>query len=270
MTARLIQGLSYDDYAAIEAVRWSLLKVIDRTPLHCHYAEHNPSPDTAAKLLGRAVHCAVLEPDRFNDAFPVMPDFSGKGSVAERKEWKAALTPGATALSDEDAEQALAMARAIEAHTEAAELLGGAGYNEVVALWNIGALACKARLDRLHFPEKGTGVVIEIKTAVDAEARAFGRQAANIGYLKHAAWAQFGLDQVAPARRRHVFIAVEKEPPYAVAVYWLDQAVIDHLQPWVIGLAERYHLCAEKNEWPGYESGPLAVPAWVMPSEKTL
>lgn len=270
MTGRLIPGMPYADYAALPGLRWSLLKEMQRSPLHCRHAETTPRDDTPSLRLGRAVHCAVLEPDRFNNDFPVRPVFAGKGSVADRKAWEACLAHGASPLSEDDAEQALAMARAIKAHPEAAGLLAGAGENELVVLWKMGALACKARLDRLCFPERESGVVIEIKTTADAEAIAFGRQAANLGYLNHAAWVQFGLEQIAPAKRRHVFITVEKEPPYAVAVYWLEQEVIDYLQPWVIGLAERYLACAERDEWPGYESGHLAVPAWIMPSEKTI
>ena len=76
----------YDEYDQIPAVRRSALWEIRKSPAHYKWAVENPSEDTPALKMGRAIHMAVLQPEEFPDTYAVMPD----GIDRRTKEGKAA------------------------------------------------------------------------------------------------------------------------------------------------------------------------------------
>jgi hypothetical protein len=61
-----------------------------------------------------------------------------------------------------------------------------------------------------------------------------------------------------------VIVAVEKEPPYAVAVYRVLDAAIDAGREQIAGLLKTYATCVALDEWPGYAEQvvDVALPAW--------
>ena len=70
------------DYFAAEAVNSSTLKHMGRSALHCkaEMTRSGDRPDTEAQKVGRLVHCAVLEPERFAAEYvrePTPEDFPG-------------------------------------------------------------------------------------------------------------------------------------------------------------------------------------------------
>lgn len=75
-----------------------------------------------------------------------------------------------------------------------------------------------------------------------------------------------GLNTLAPHDRKFVFVAVEKEPPYAVAVYELEEDALqlgrDDYQKHLAQYAE----CVKTNRWPGYGDGMdyVSLPSWAF------
>ena len=67
-------GVPEGDYFALPALNASTLKHMGRSALHCK-AEMTAAdrPDTEAQKVGRLVHCAVLEPDRFAASYCQAP-----------------------------------------------------------------------------------------------------------------------------------------------------------------------------------------------------
>jgi len=69
-----------------------------------------------------------------------------------------------------------------------------------------------------------------------------------------------------------VFIVVEKEAPYATAVYSLSQEAIDlgrlEYQRDLAAVRE----CTEKNRWPGFtdEITVIGLPAWMQKQAEAL
>jgi exodeoxyribonuclease VIII len=79
-------------YADIEAVNWSSLKHMSVSPLHYQHRLKNPQPSSAAMRMGTAIHCALLEPERFRDTYLVEPDFGKtKAELALRAAWLVGL-----------------------------------------------------------------------------------------------------------------------------------------------------------------------------------
>jgi hypothetical protein len=73
-------GVPDTDYFAAPAVNASTLKHMGRSALHCkaQMTRSGDRPDTEAQKVGRLVHCAVLEPERFAADYvrePTVEDF---------------------------------------------------------------------------------------------------------------------------------------------------------------------------------------------------
>jgi hypothetical protein len=64
-------GVPEADYFAMPATNASTLKHMGRSALHCkaEMSRSGDRPDTEAQKVGRLIHCAVLEPERFADDY---------------------------------------------------------------------------------------------------------------------------------------------------------------------------------------------------------
>lgn len=264
--AGVYPGLSYDDYAAIAAVRSSDLKGFRRSALHARYAMQHPA-ESATLMLGQAVHAALLEPDKADALYVAVPKVDGRTSAGKAaKAAFAEANQGRIILSADDYAEALALSDAARAHPVARELLGGDGENELSLVWRDAetSLMCKARLDR-RTNHRGHEAIIELKTTTDAGPRGFARQVDQFGYHMSAAWYLRGLDALDPSPRRFIFIALEKGEPHAVACYELDELFL------AVGRAEcdralrAYARARAADSWPGYPERitTLAAPGWL-------
>jgi exodeoxyribonuclease VIII len=123
-------------------------------------------------------------------------------------------------------------------------------------------LECKARPDYL----RADNIYIDLKTTDDASHEEFSRSVAKWAYFRQAAFYTDGL-KAATGRDLAgcVLIAVEKEPPYGVAVYVLDDTAIEFgrlkYKQALYTIAE----CRKRNEWPGYptETQTIVLPGWM-------
>jgi len=69
--------------------------------------------------------------------------------------------------------------------------------------------------------------------------------------------------------RDYVFIAVEKESPYAVAIYEVSQEIIELAMSEINPVLARYRACLENDTWPGYSEQiePLRLPKYAFKGE---
>ena len=66
--------MSFQLYSQIEAMNWSRLKVIDKSPLAFQWALRHPREETEAMAFGTAFHLALLEPELFQESYVVAPE----------------------------------------------------------------------------------------------------------------------------------------------------------------------------------------------------
>lgn len=189
-----------------------------------------------------------------------------------RSRWRAE-NEGYTVLSPDDLAQLHAMRDAIRAHPAAAALLDGEGVAEASVYWTDEATGelCRCRPDRW----RKDGILVDLKTTIDASPEGFAKSLANYRYHVQAPWyldgasaayeaGQLPGDWQAP--RAFAFIAVEKSAPYAVAVYTLDAATIElggaQMRANLDTLAE----CRRTGVWPGYgdKIANLSLPDWYL------
>ena len=205
------------------AVGSTLLKKIHNKSILHAFAEERK--ETAALVMGAAVHCAILEPERFSQDFAVLPDCDRR-----TKEGKAIYEQfitrhaGKMVLTIDQVHELNSIKNAVMSHEIAKLMLtGGEAEYSYYSTCPITNLAKKCRPDY-----KKNGALIDLKTTMDASFEGFARQMGNLGYLIQAA---HYVDVYNESQGTNVdeffFVAVENKAPYAVAVYRVDSMQLE-------------------------------------------
>jgi hypothetical protein len=252
-------------YRAHPGLNWSLLKTIAKSPLHFRHRRDNPRPDSPTFRVGRAVHAAILEPERFAAEWVV---YAGRRAG---KAWAAffAEHEGCEILNATEYDTVVAMASAVRSRSDLAAVLED-GRAEVSLLWHERFrgldLVCKARADWIYH-DGDSWVVLDLKTTRDVEARSFGRDAARLMYHGQLAHYAEGLSATlggAPVRAE--LLVVETETPHDCGLYRLDDVALQCGRARREQLLSRYAACVQSGEWPGQlpEPGYLLLPTWEL------
>lgn len=250
----LYPGLSRAAYESIDAINVSKLEHFDRSAAHAREAITHPALPTKAMDFGTAFHCAILEPIRFSEAYVGAPKVDRR-----TKEGKAAWAafeaehPNAIVLDMDDFTAVSRMRDAVWSHPVAKELLSGPGHNEVGIVFEHEptGLLCKSLIDRIGVFDDWTWV-LDAKSTADASRQGFRKSIKNYHYGAKAAFYLDGCNAVAPRTRRFAWIAVEKDAPYAVAIYEPDEEALRagriKYERWM----RQYLDAITTGVWPGY------------------
>lgn len=225
----------------------------------CPAAAKVPQEETPALLLGRAVHCYVLEgEDEFFKNFCVAPEVKKRtnGGKAAWAEFCAA-NPGKDVITSAEMQTLVAMRESVYQHPFARMILAE-GISEQTVLWtdaNTG-IKCKCRPDRI--PSNGAGVLVDLKTTGDAGERGFLHSVVNYGYARQAAFYLDGYNAATGADAdAFIFIAVEKVAPYRVEIYELDPEFIEWGRMDYQRLLQIELQCREQKQYPNRQSNEL-------------
>jgi len=260
--------MAAEEYHAHPAVGHSGLLRIMRSPAHFFEYLFNPPAPTPAMEFGTAVHTAVLEPKNFERDYTVAPKFDRrtKEGKAQAEAW-AAENAGKTALSADQMAAIQKMVANVQAHTGAARLLAH-GLAEMSGFWidQDAGIECKCRPDFLSMDGETVVGIVDVKTCVDASADGFARAVANFGYDVQAAFYQDGVKALTGKELPFYFIAVEKDPPYAVAAYKASDEMIEVGRAKYRAALQLLKWCRENESWPGYQPGgeieTINLPRW--------
>lgn len=265
--AHAISNKAYHDNTS--RISKSGLDIIAKSPQHYWSAyldpKREPRKETPALLLGRVVHLAILEPQLLREEFAIDPGFNMRTNQgkAAHQDWLTQIGPSKSVIDLETYNIAMRMREAVHAHPAAAELLRS-GFAEQTWYWTDQATGapCKCRTDFMNRDR----FVVDIKTTEDASPEAFGRSAAKYRYHVQGAYYTDGLVNNGYTPNGFVFIAVEKAPPYAVAVYYLDEIAADVGRQLYTRDLSVYALCKESGHWPGYgtEITALQLPSYAL------
>lgn len=248
------------DYLKLDAMNWSTLKHALVSARHLRAAmDAEPTPSTPAQALGTAVHVAVLEPDRWEDAVAVSPKVdrrtkSGKAAWTEHLEASA----GRLVITEEQADTARRMGDAVRSHPAARGLLA-TGEAEVTRTWEVGGRPAKGRIDWL---DESFGLLVDLKTTRDpVDPDTVARTVARYSYHAQLEWYARGAgSDVTP-----YLMLVESSPPHDVAVYEMDPATRAHGAGLVERAVETWLRAEESSDWPGVAEDVqrLTLPGWV-------
>lgn len=290
-------GMPEEEYFRLPAVSNSRLTPLLKSPAHCRYAMDHPKPPTDAMILGSAVDCLVFSPTLFNERFAVAEQCSratqkgprcsknGVSKVFGEPVWHCSqhLTAGFryhkdfTVLSADQSSTAYAMAKVIHDHEGAKTLLRCCEEFQLSLVWRENNLLCKGRLDGLSTELK---TIIDLKKCQDASPEGFAKSIAQYGYHRQAAMYLRGATYHGIDVKNYVIIAVESEPPNAVALYTLTErpprtvsnahetfgrlSPVEYGNHQLLRLLDLYERCEATGKWPGYAEQPVAIslPKW--------
>lgn len=248
-----IQELSFEQYAAADGVSNSMLKIIrESTPLHLLYEMGHPSEPTPAQRFGELVHTAILQPDLAKwHVKPAGMDMRTKAG----KEW-AEERQSLPIISTDESNSIEGMKAAVHAHPAASRLLKNASFERSLFVHDSEGTLRKLRPDVL--PDGGD-YLPDLKTCESAHPDDFAKQIVNYGYLEQAAYYLDGTALIGRKFRAFCFIAVEKHPPFAVAVHVLEPAAVGLGRANYEAPLRIYRECKARNEWPGYSAKPQCI-----------
>ena len=178
---------------------------------------------------------------------------------------------GKVILTDAEWEAVDGMSEAIHQHPAACALLEKPGAKmEVSAYWtDVGSgVFCRCRPDCWIADH---GLVLDLKTTEDASPEGFARSCLKYRYHVQAAMYLDGLNLCSaqaglqlPKQKHFAFIAVEKKPPYLVAVYVLDADSLELGRQEYQQDLHTYAACLAQDTWPGYAERvtTLSLPEW--------
>lgn len=260
----VIKDLSNKDYHAAEGISKSNLDKIEISPAHFLESQEHEQPQTDAMVFGTLFHTTILEPEKLETEFAIEPKVNKRTN-----EGKAILeqfyneNQDKTIVSQEQMQLAQILKQNIMAHPIANKLLSGNGENEQSMFWvdkETGVL-CKIRPDRIK-----NNIIIDLKTTTCAKPGVFDKKAFEYGYHKQAYLYKEGYEQVLGKKPDgFVFIAIEKEPPFAVCVFEASEEFTKIGELEAKANLKTYKQCVETNTWNGYENiiHSLEVPAWI-------
>jgi hypothetical protein len=262
-------SMTFADYAAAPGINFSTLRFMSQSPLHYLHALNNPPAETPAMLLGRATHTAVFEPQRFQLDYAVWSGDRRGGAYQQFADEAAAQ--GRSILKEGEYSTALAIRDSVRGIPEVAALLEK-GQPETSLFWvnPQTGLACKGRLDWIA----GEGAILDLKTTTSIDPRIFATHAWRMGYFHQAAMYQEGyaVSSGMGTILRCGLIAVEKDPPHACRLFWLDPDSLSNAWSENQGWLNQVKGCMAASVWPG--PGPveseLAAPAWATADNEAV
>lgn len=242
----IIHNMPEEEYHAISACSNSVLSTIaTKSPAHIFA----PRPATPAQEVGRIIHMAVLEPNRFADQVVVAPKVDRRTKEG-KAQWEAFVSAneGKTVASPEDYETFKLMQSQVWVDDTARRLLEK-GDAEVSVFWEVDGVQCKARFDFIS----ALGVAVDLKTTVSAKPESFTYDAYKFGYHRQIAWYMRGAKAVGLDLANMFLIAVEKTAPFPVSIFDLDAESYEVANMELDKLFAIYRKCKAENYWPAYE-----------------
>ena len=280
----LFEDIPIEQYHGGPGLSSSSIKMaLDALKLHRAYETGQiQSEDTPTTIFGSAVHCAVLEPEKFDDLYAIVPGDKKKPTSAQLNAKKPSAdtillinwwnefnscNEGKSQIKQEERDNAMRVRDAVWEHPEAKEYffdykteLSGYYLDQDFENGQGTNMLCRYRPDL-----RTDDYILDLKTTVCAKKDEFMRSIGKFGYHISAAHYLEGDRILKGTTHKHfVFVAVEKKPPYLVGVYKLSQRDLE------LGLWQRRKAlndikkAREEKHWPGYNND-IAVETQLSP-----
>ena len=261
--------MSLQAYNESKALNYSGAKEILKSPAHYQAWLKAERVETEALKLGRLVHLASLEPHVFDKQVRLAPTWDARTTEGKaiKKAFLATLKEGEEYLDQEEMDEVMTIAEGAQAGIEsiASLLPDSVRLKEHIVTGKHEGANIKGRPDLiLHHPEGG--IIIDIKTTMDASAESFAKDVAKYKYHLQAA---FYLHMT--GAKSFYFVAVEKKAPFDYAVYKLDEEALASGKRMMTSACLTYRECNLYGNWPGYtkEVQTITLPKWAFYNEET-
>lgn len=256
--------MSQKEYREAEGISRSELFKISRSPMHFKCALENPE-DSPSLAFGRALHKYVLEKEDFRNDFIILPEINRR-TKAGKEEYERyqieAFNSEKELVSRNDMTVITAMREAVMAHPMAKALLDGEHEKDFFWTDTETGEKCKCRPDCLT-EYNGGKYIVDYKSTDSCEDGHFERSCRKYGYKFQAGMYTEGVFQNTLEQYGFVFVAQEKNQPYAVRVYFCTPEFVAQGYDQFRELIGIYHDCKETGNWYGYE-GAMNMPTELL------
>lgn len=265
-----VHDITIEQYHQGVGVSRSGIEQFRRSPLHYWHEYLNPERTIEEKSeiitkrdalqFGNAFHTYILEPQEFEKRYMVI-DKPNRTSNAGKAAWADLVTnaQGREMIDREAFYEITQMSRNISNSTTASGLIADGAYEKSL-FWKDKDtnILCKVRPDIWH-----KNMIVDLKTCTNASFKAFQRSVYDYGYYIQAAMIHEALHNLYNINMMNfIFVAIEKEPPYAVAVYQLDELAIhkglEDYKKVLFDMRECFH----NDRWPSYPDAIITLPAY--------
>ncbi len=265
-------------------LNWSTLRHIATSPRLLKWRVDHPEPESPALKLGRAIHCAILEPEHFASRWVMTTDCQAKTKAAESCRAAGSLyhdglwycrvrghaPQGATdspgqgieVIDAEPHQLARVCAQSVWTHNPASKLLSGGKSEQEMEWVDESGIECRGRVDYLR-----PTALVDLKSTRQETVRGFVGDVARHLYHGQVAWYTDGAiraGRLPEDAARPYIVAVSTEAPYDVAAYQLSQSSLEAGRILVRDLIAKYQQCMAADYWPGIapDLEALELPPW--------
>ena len=244
--------MTEQEYRQRPAISRSQLFKLKDSPEKFKWAEEHPEPPTPALTFGQLLHAMVLQPETVGRDFAVAPnvDRRTKGGKEMWADFEASAE-GKTIVTTDMVEQAVAMRDKLMSNDYVRQLLDGEREKPFFWVDELTQEECKCRVDCLT-SINGMDIIVDLKTAENADTDTFMRHTIKYGYNLQAAMYGEGVKANTGRECAFVFIVIEKKAPYAINILQADKAFVLHGFDVFRELIGTYHECKTTGNWWGY------------------
>jgi exodeoxyribonuclease VIII len=235
-----------------------------RSPAHYKNPKIEDSP---ALQFGSLVHEFVLLPHIAEARYRPKANVDGRTKEGKAvRDWEASLSAqqGVKFITESDYNAAVSIAASVRAHMGASSLLASGVAETAGIVSDFLGVNCRIKPDY-----RTESYIVDLKTCQDARPAAFLHSVINWGYCTQAAYYLDVAEEIdgefLDKKRDFYWVAVEKEPPYAVAVYKASKEMLEYGRAQYRKAIDLYKECAALDLWPAYSQQvqELTLPKWV-------
>jgi len=264
-----IYDISNDAYHASQGISRSRLMLLDKSPYHFWYETLSglaePKESTPSMNVGSAFHTLLLEPDKFNKEFAIIPKVDRRTKLGkEEYDLFTQKNEGKILLSDDQFFKVEQMVSLISQHDIVTTLLDEAVFEQSI-FWTDKETGLQFKTRPDIWSNK---MVVDLKTTSDASAYSFTRSAMQYGYYLQAGMAYEACKAIGMPFEMFVILACEKDAPHVPAIYMMDDEALQFGIDQFCSYKRKLKACIDSDKWPGYPVQELSIPSYIKPDEE--
>lgn len=227
--------------------------------------------ETPEMRFGSYFHVAFLEPKKFKETFIIQPDFGDlriKINKEKKQEWERSLKPNQALISQEDHDCIQRMLESAWLNKDVKNLIefeSRHATSEVSILYTDieTRIRCKARPD---FFRSDIGLLLDLKTTRDCRKEEFSKSIWFNRYDFQMAMYAEATEILTNKKPYCLFLAIEKTPPYEIALYECEPGIIDRGSRDYHAALRELQACIQMKTWHGVQQHgieTIGLPRWI-------
>jgi exodeoxyribonuclease VIII len=251
-----IAEIKDSDYRNATGLSQSSLKHFLISPAHYLASTEEHIEPTKAMQFGTAFHAHLLQANP-EEHYAVKIKVDGRSKEGKLYNEQFALENASKVVIDSDEKSKIVcMAEEVMGHATAGKLMQSLTHREFAVFGTNHGIRLKGLIDGYNEKE---GIVIDLKTAEDASPAGFRKAIWDRGYALQQVHYTWLLTNAGKPVNAFYFIAVEKEPPYAVGVYKINaDSLTKSFKIWDDAL-DSFFVCQASGVYPAYSENPVEI-----------